>query len=108
MSKPVKANVTLRCAIHCAGAGDLAVDGFTCELARDHALVETSISPPGWLRPGRQVTLAIELPPFRQQAPRVLECGATVGRLRFSEGYSRVKFAIHSMAFTNCPVTAPD
>jgi hypothetical protein len=99
MIESIKANIKLRCTLRCYGAPELVVDGFTRELARDYAVVDAGIDiVHGWLQPGRQVTLAIELPPFRQQAPRILECGATAGRLRLVDGYSRLELEIQSMA----------
>ena len=99
MTEPIKATAKLRCVIRCCVASEAAVNGFTRELARDHAIIDSGIdAQPGWLKPGRQVTLAIELPPFRQETPRVLECSATVVRLRFVDEYSRLELEIQSMA----------
>jgi hypothetical protein len=99
MTEPIKTTAKLRCAIRCSVASEAVVNGFTRVLSRDHAVLDAAINTqPGWLTPGRQVTLAIELPPFRQEAPRVLGCSATVLRLRFVGGFSQLELEIQSMA----------
>jgi hypothetical protein len=102
MKEPIKANTKLRCAIRCHRIPAFRTDGFTRELARDHAVIDADVETYlPWLQPGREVTLAIELPPFRQQAPRVLLCRAAVGGLRFVDGYWRLDLEIESMAVAN-------
>jgi hypothetical protein len=100
MRQPVKAEVRLKCKIQWSGPVELEIHGFTRELARDHVVVEAGMSTdPGPLWLGRRATLAIELPPFRLQTPRVLECDGTVAGFRVAEGHAQVELAIDSMSF---------
>jgi Flp pilus assembly pilin Flp len=98
----IRARVKLPCSIRLNGSELRIARGVTEELSRESLIVVTpSIAGTRWLRASSNVLIAVELPSTGIFDPRVLECAASISRVRaFSSGV-RIIAAVHRMAVIN-------
>jgi Flp pilus assembly pilin Flp len=98
----IRARVELPCSIRLDGSELRIARGVTEELTRESLIVVTpSIAGSRWLRASANVSIAVELPVTGTFEPRVLECAASISRVRaFSSGV-RIVARVHRMAVVN-------
>jgi Flp pilus assembly pilin Flp len=98
----IRARVELPCSIRLDGSELRIAHGVTEELTRESLIVVTpSIADSRWLKTSANVSIAVELPVTGTFEPRVLECAASISRVRaFSSGV-RIVATVHRMAVVN-------
>jgi Flp pilus assembly pilin Flp len=98
----IRARVELPCSIRLDGSELRIARGVTEELTRESLIVVTpSIAGSRWLKAAANVSIAVELPVTGTFEPRVLECAASISRVRaFSSGV-RIVARVHRMAVVN-------
>jgi len=98
----IRARVELPCSIRLDGSELRIARGVTEELTRESLIVVTpSIADSRWLKTSANVSIAVELPVTGTFEPRVLECAASISRVRaFSSGV-RIVATVHRMAVVN-------
>lgn len=94
----IRAKVELPCSIRLSGSELRVARGVTEELTRESLVVVASQAAAGWLKTSADVFIAVELPFAGAFEPRVLECAATISRVRsFSNGV-RIAAKVNRMA----------
>lgn len=107
----IRANVELPCSVRLASSmnksgSELRIArGVTEEITRESVVVVVpAVSAVGWLKAFAKVTIAVELPFTGAVEPRVLECAATVSRVRASgEGVRMVALIDRMMVLSRKP-----
>jgi len=105
----IRARVELPCSIRLDGSELRIAHGVTEELTRESLIVVTpSIADSRWLKTAANVSIAVELPVTGTFQPRLLECAASISRVRAFRSGVRIVARVHRMAVVNRdPETRP-
>lgn len=97
-SETIRATVKLPCSIRLSGSDVNSVPGMTEELTRESiVVVAPSAESRKWLKPAANVFIAIDLPFGSTVEPRVLECAASILRVRAFSNKVRIVAEIQRM-----------
>jgi len=98
----IRARVELPCSIRLSGTELGIARGVTEELTRESLVVVTpSIAGSKWLKAAASVLIAVELPVMGTFEPRVLECAASISRVRAVSNGVRIVARVHRMTVIN-------
>jgi Flp pilus assembly pilin Flp len=94
----IRANVELPCSVRLSGSELQIARGITEEITRESVVVVmSSVAAGNWLKASANVSIAVELPFTGAVEPRVLECLATISRVRTSGKGVRIVATIDRM-----------
>ena len=98
----IRTTIELPCSFILCGTDHKFVLGMTELLTRDSLVALISLATPSeWLNDTASVIIAVDLPCTGLSEPRVLECAATISRVRPSTWGMRVDAKVNRMKFQN-------